>query len=108
MWCGCPVGQKFTGRIRPYAYSWVNFKKTKQKKTSVFNPPEFSDVLIVVVAAGGDELQGGLLAAEHLALGREEPLHGHLPVLGLHVCGASLPASREARVLTVPLDLDQK
>ena len=83
-------------------------KKQKTKKTSIFNPPEFSDVLIVVVAAGGDELQGGLLAAEHLALGREEPLHGHLPVLGLHVCGASLPASREARVLTVPLDLDQK
>ncbi len=67
--------------------------------------PKFPDVLAVVFPAGGDELQGGLPAPEHLALGREKPLHGHLPVLGLHVRGPGLPPGRQVRVLRVPLHL---
>ena len=52
---------------------------------------EFPDVLNVVLPALGDVLQCGLPASEHLALGAEEPLHGHGTVLGLHVCHSHLP-----------------
>ena len=47
--------------------------------------PELPDVLLVVEAGLGDVVERGLPAAEHLALGRQEPLHRHHAVLRLHV-----------------------